>query len=576
MKSIFYIEEKLMPLMKNPLPDIRIFIFFLTFLIAIGCGNRKNESRGTGWSINSKKGGFQYNTDFEDQETGPGLVFIEGGTYTKGQVKDDVLHDWNNSPNRQHVMSFYIDETEVTNIMYLEYLDWIKAVFPQNEEKYKRLYEGALPDTLVWRNQLGYVEELTTNYLRHPAYAEYPVVGVNWIQAVQYLEWRTDRVNEYILEREAYVQKDVRFTTEVENGQVDLNSTFNTETYLRRPETTYGGKIDSIAGKKGIKNDTISVYAGVDKGILLPAYRLPTESEWEYAALALVGDREYNAYRGKKKYPWSGEYTRSQKRRTEGDQLANFKLGKGDYGGIAGWSDDGADITIQVKSYPPNDFGVYDMAGNVSEWVADVYRPIVDDEASDFNYYRGNVYLKDVIGEDGKAEIISPEELVYDTLPTGKIIIKRLPGQLKKTEIDEEETFLRQNFSESDNRNYRDGDIESTRLFGQSQDEDLVENKRPETTKMYDAPTHPKVSTNEDGQIVRSKDKSGSRTSLITDEVRVYKGGSWKDRAYWLDPAQRRYLPQYIATDHIGFRGAMSRLGSKSKSRKTARHKRKS
>ena len=576
MKSIFYIEEKLTTLMKNLLPTMRIFLFFLTFLLITSCGNRKNESRGTGWSINSKKGGFQYNTEFDDQETGPGLVFIEGGTYTKGQVKDDVLHDWNNSPNRQHVMSFYIDETEVTNIMYLEYLDWIKAVFPQNEDKYKRLYEGALPDTLVWRNQLGYVEELTTNYLRHPAYAEYPVVGVNWIQAVQYLEWRTDRVNEFILEREAYVQKDVRFTTDVENGQVDVNSTFNTETYLRRPETTYGGKIDSIAGKKGIKNDSINVYAGVDKGILLPAYRLPTESEWEYAALALVGDREYNAYRGKKKYPWSGEYTRSQKRRTEGDQLANFKLGKGDYGGIAGWSDDGADITIQVKSYPPNDFGVYDMAGNVSEWVADVYRPIVDDEASDFNYYRGNVYLKDVIGEDGKAEIIEPDELVYDTLPTGKIIIKRLPGQLKKTEIDEEETFLRQNFSESDNRNYRDGDIESTRLFGQSQDQDLAENKRPETTNMYDAPTHPKVTTNEDGQVVRLKDKSNSRTSLITDEVRVYKGGSWKDRAYWLDPAQRRYLPQYIATDHIGFRGAMSRLGSKSKSRKTARHKRKS
>ena len=576
MKRIFYIEEKLMTLMKNLLPTMRIFLFFLTFLLITSCGNRKNESRGTGWSINSKKGGFQYNTEFEDQETGPGLVFIEGGTYTKGQVKDDVLHDWNNSPNRQHVMSFYIDETEVTNIMYLEYLDWIKAVFPQNEDKYKKLYEGALPDTLVWRNQLGYVEELTTNYLRHPAYAEYPVVGVNWIQAVQYLEWRTDRVNEFILEREAYVQKDVRFTTDVENGQVDVNSTFNTETYLRRPETTYGGKIDSIAGKKGIKNDSINVYAGVDKGILLPAYRLPTESEWEYAALALVGDREYNAYRGKKKYPWSGEYTRSQKRRTEGDQLANFKLGKGDYGGIAGWSDDGADITIQVKSYPPNDFGVYDMAGNVSEWVADVYRPIVDDEASDFNYYRGNVYLKDVIGEDGKAEIIEPDELVYDTLPTGKIIIKRLPGQLKKTEIDEEETFLRQNFSESDNRNYRDGDIESTRLFGQSQDEDIAENKRPETTNMYDAPTHPKVTTNEEGQVVRSKDKSNSRTSLITDEVRVYKGGSWKDRAYWLDPAQRRYLPQYIATDHIGFRGAMSRLGSKSKSRKTARHKRKS
>ena len=552
--------------------------FLLAFAIFFiySCG-KNNQSRGTGWSINSKKGGFQYNTDFDEQETGPGLVFIEGGTYTKGQVQDDVMHDWNNSPNQQHVMSFYIDETEVTNIMYLEYLDWIKAVFPQDQPQYKQLYEGALPDTLVWRNQLGYVEELTTNYLRHPAYAEYPVVGVNWLQAVQFMEWRTDRVNEYILEREAYVQKDVRYTTDFENGQVDANSTFNTETYLRRPETTYGGKIDSIAGKRGIKNDTVNVYAGIDKGLLLPSYRLPTESEWEYAALALVGDREYNAYRGKKKYPWSGEYTRSEKRRTEGDQLANFKLGKGDYGGIAGWSDDGADITIQVKSYPPNDFGVYDMAGNVAEWVLDVYRPIVDDEASDFNYYRGNIYLKDAIGEDGKAKIVDADQLVYDTLPNGKVIIKKLPGQIEKIPIDEEETFLRQNFTESDNRNYRDGDIESTRFFSRfgGESEDDESNKRPESTAMYDAPT-PTRSRDDDGNIRYNKDKSGKRTSLITDEVRVYKGGSWKDRAYWLDPAQRRYLPQYISTDHIGFRGAMSRVGSKSKSKKTARHKRKS
>ena len=552
--------------------------FLLAFAIffTYSCG-KNNQSRGTGWSINSKKGGFQYNTDFDEQETGPGLVFIEGGTYTKGQVQDDVMHDWNNSPNQQHVMSFYIDETEVTNIMYLEYLDWIKAVFPQDQPQYKQLYEGALPDTLVWRNQLGYVEELTTNYLRHPAYAEYPVVGVNWLQAVQFMEWRTDRVNEYILEREAYVQKDVRYTTDFENGQVDANSTFNTETYLRRPETTYGGKIDSIAGKRGIKNDTVNVYAGIDKGLLLPSYRRPTESEWEYAALALVGDREYNAYRGKKKYPWSGEYTRSEKRRTEGDQLANFKLGKGDYGGIAGWSDDGADITIQVKSYPPNDFGVYDMAGNVAEWVLDVYRPIVDDEASDFNYYRGNIYLKDAIGEDGKAKIVDADQLVYDTLPNGKVIIKKLPGQIEKIPIDEEETFLRQNFTESDNRNYRDGDIESTRSFSRfgGESEDDESNKRPESTAMYDAPT-PTRSRDDDGKIIYNKDKSGKRTSLITDEVRVYKGGSWKDRAYWLDPAQRRYLPQYISTDHIGFRGAMSRVGSKSKSKKTARHKRKS
>lgn len=535
------------------------------------CGGGNNTSRATGWDINSKKGGFQYNVDFDEQETGPGLVFIEGGTYTKGQVQDDVLHDWNNTPNRQHVMSFYMDQTEVTNLMYLEYLDWLEYVFPTEEERYRQIYEGALPDTLVWRNQLGYVEELTTNYLRHPAYAEYPVVGVNWLQAVQYAEWRTDRVNEYILERESYVQKDVRFTN------VDANSTFTTAAYLKRPETIYGGLMDSISGKSAEvrKGDSIvKVYAGVEKGILLPSYRLPTETEWEYAALALVGDREYNNYRGKKKYPWSGEYTRSSERRTEGDQLANFKLGKGDYGGIAGWSDDGADITIQVKQYPPNDFGLYDMAGNVAEWVADVYRPIVDDEANDFNYYRGNVYLKNVIGEDGKAEIIAPDEMVFDTLPNGKILLKRMPGELNEVAIDEEETFLRQNFSESDNRNFRDGDTESSRSFAAGRPDPTVNNERPETSKMYDAPLSPQLTTDENGNLLLNVDTSSKRTTLITDEVRVYKGGSWKDRAYWLDPAQRRYLPQYIATDYIGFRCAMSRLGSKSQVKKTARHKR--
>jgi gliding motility-associated lipoprotein GldJ len=216
------------------------------------------------------------------------------------------------------------------------------------------------------------------------------------------------------------------------------------------------------------------------------------------------------------------------------------------------------------------------MAGNVAEWVSDVYRPIVDDEANDFNYFRGNIYLKNAIGEDGTATIISPDELVYDTLPNGKVMLKRTPGQLKQVPIDEEETFLRQNFSESDNRNFRDGDIESTRQYDRDKNS-IVNNpdSRSESTLMYDAPNHPNSTKDPDNKIIsRNIDKSNSRTSLITDEVRVYKGGSWKDRAYWLDPAQRRYLPQYIATDYIGFRCAMSRLGQKSKIKKTARHKR--
>lgn len=522
----------------------------------------KNVSRATGWKINAKEGGFQFNSDFKEQETAPGLVFIEGGTFTKGKVQDDVMHDWNNTPTSQHVQSFYMDETEVTNVMYLEYLDYLKSVYPPENPKYANIYKGALPDTLVWRNRLGFNETMTNNYLRHPAYAEYPVVGINWIQATQFAKWRTDRVNEVMLEREGYLAEDAKYKALSGEGA----GTFNTEAYLNRPESVYNGQIDSLQGK--MKKDSVNNFANRSSGVIMPEYRLPTETEWEYAAQAQSGNREYNNYRGRKKYPWDGDYTRNGQRVGRGDQLANFKQGKGDYGGIAGWSDDGADITAQVMSYKPNDLGLYEMAGNVAEWVSDVYRPIVDDEVSDFNYYRGNIYMKSAIGEDGKVNILR-DSITYDTLPNGKIIALNLPGEIKMVPVDEEETYLRTNFSSSDNRGYRDGDASSSRFYDRfSDDEDEDDQK-----KMYNAPKH-SVSKDSLGHLIREYDKSNNRTSLINNEVRVFKGGSWRDRAYWLDPAQRRYMPQYMATDYIGFRCAMSRVGSKSKTKnKTIRGK---
>jgi len=533
----------------------------------IGCKKSSksgNSSRGTGWQINAKEGGFQYNTNFKDQETAPGLVFVEGGTYTMGKVQDDVMHDWNNSPNQQHVQSFYMDETEVTNLMYLEYLDWIKRVYPPSDDNFKKLYAGAVPDTLVWRNRLGYSEMMVENYLRHPAFMNYPVVGVSWIQAVEYANWRSDRVAEMGLQKEGYLKRDSNLT---ETGDTSADGNFNIDTYVNAPSQSFGSRNEDIAkgGKRKVQTDAegneINVYANRETGAIQLKYRLPTESEWEYAALGLTELRNYNVYKGRKKYPWDGQYSRSGKRKFRGDQLANFKQGKGDYGGIAGWSDDGADITNEVMSYESNDFGLYDMAGNVAEWVADVYRPVVDDEFSDFGYYRGNVYTKNAIGEDGSLKVIGVDDIEYDTLSTGRIVAKGLPGQLEKVAVDSVDMYfgLRTNFDESNNINYRDGDRASSRNFDNFEEEESTNDS--ETRDMYNSPNH-----SVDGDL--AYDESDERTSLINDEVRVYKGGSWKEREYWLDPAQRRYYPQDMATDYIGFRCAMSRVGSKSLSKK--------
>ena len=545
-------------------------IFTLKFLssllfsiLMLGCGRSSkysNSSRGTGWQINAKEGGFQYNTRFKEQETAPGMVFVEGGTFTMGKVQDDVMHDMNNIANQQHVQSFYIDETEVTNMMYLEYLDWIKRVYPPSNPNFTAIYTGALPDTLVWRNRLGYSEVLVENYLRHPAYGNYPVVGVSWIQANEYAKWRSDRVAEILLQKEGYLKKDSNIL------DTNAESNFNIDTYVNAPTQSFGGNEEVLSGgKRKIQTDQegnqVNVYATRETGAIQISYRLPTEAEWEYAALGLPELRDYNIYRGRKKYPWDGQYTRSGKRTIKGDQLANFKQGKGDYGGIAGWSDDGADITNAVMSYEPNDFGVYDMAGNVAEWVADVYRPVVDDEYNDFAYYRGNVYMKNAISDDGSLVVVGVDDIEYQTLSNGKVVAKTLPGQLAKVQVDGDDTYLRTNYDKSDNINYRDGDKKSKRNFGDQENDD----------PMYDSPQH-EVNKNEDGSLDKKFDLSSSRTTLVNNEVRVYKGGSWKDREYWLDPATRRYYPQDMATDFIGFRCAMSRVGSKSKNKRKKRN----
>jgi gliding motility-associated lipoprotein GldJ len=500
---------------------LNIGIIFAGVVILISCGSKSNTipttySNTTGWSFNGKSGGMKINNQYHEK-TPPNMVLIEGGTFTMGRNAEQGGQTANSFQRRVTVNSFFMDQYEITNENWREYLDWTKIVLHNSPA----LIEKAKPNVAVWREKLAYNEPYVENYFEHVAYRHYPVVGVTWEQAMDYCEWRTDRVNEKILmDRKKIKAPDFDAIRKSNNAkEIAEKYIFSTKKYY----------YTNIYNNPGISKDTAKI--AIADGILFPYFRLPTEAEWEYAAYGLSSDPQEGNVANGHIYPWESTQMRSGNKKSQGAMMANFARGRGDLMGVKGNSD-GNIIPGPVNSYYPNAFGLYNMAGNVNEWVLDVYRPLSDLDVEEYNPFRGNVYepihFYRQNDDNGDKTVIRYK---VDSLGRYKYEVVKVGKDIK-------------NYV-NDVKNYKDGSLQTSSnsdLWKDSADAHSVN----ATKTMYNP----------------ESDQLDILSSRISDYSRVYKGGSWKDRPYWLNPSTRRYLDQNKSTNDIGFRCAMTRLGT--------------
>ncbi len=403
----------------------KISLYILLFVVLVSCG-----SNDQGELVGVRQGKKWH------PETPRGMTLVPGGSFTMGKQSEDVAGALNSPTRTVTVRPYFMDETEITNSEYKEFVVWVRDsitrtqlalyaelmgeegmedyTFMNIEESDMTPYQtymmntyGSLGDlnSPTQGKMLNWEEEIIWNVNEFPSeqYTEVLIDSIftpiedsfggrrmvnpdilkfkyYWLDQEAAAKNRGQR-REYIKEEIVEVYPDT--TVWVRDFNYSYNDPMHQDYFYHQAYNDYPVVGVNWMQAKAFckwrtkkKNDYLATKK---KATIIPQFRLATEAEWEYAARGGLENATY---------PWGGPYTTTDR----GCFLANFKPTRGNY------AVDGALYTVEAESYFPNDFGLYNMAGNVSEWTNTSY--------SEASYYIGSTMNPNVESEANHRKVI--------------------------------------------------------------------------------------------------------------------------------------------------------------------------
>ena len=350
---------------------MRSQLFTLTAITALafvfaGCGSKGkakgpiNDGQLHGTAIGSRSG----------MDKPFGMVFIPPGTFHMGPSDEDMNFNFTARNKQVSINGFWMDATEITNNEYRQFTNWVRDSLAAKELNYGKEVDGNF--AVDWKqvpkikygdkSTLEKISKLTLTpdnrlYGRNeidPDKVIYRVETFNYKDAAK-LENKGKPRSTYIIKYDEKIYPDTLVWMR------DFSYSYNepmSKRYFAHP--SFGNyPVVGVNWKQSVafckwRTNYMNSYLEKTKKAVESDFRLPTEAEWEYAA---------RGGRTQSPYPWGGPYLRNKK----GCLLANFKPGRGNY------AEDGGFYTVRADAYWPNDYGLYNMAGNVSEWTISLY-----------------------------------------------------------------------------------------------------------------------------------------------------------------------------------------------------------